>query len=176
MGIRAIMTPKTAFRFAMNKIETSNRVLGSFASSAFIEHRTGVGGGYYIHWPTVHGDVCKRWMTRGGQDFYPVWSHKWIGGGTSCIALSQLVRWCRGEPVLPLSTWRHWASDRVKLLAPDAVDILANGDYPKVTPCVLCGGEITAMDWWSLNGLSGPCCSWTTGCLQRNGSQRTAAR
>lgn len=149
------------------KLETANRVLNTFACGARIEHRQGVGGGFYVHWPNFRGgEYVKRWHARG-QDFYPTWSSKWCGGGTSCTALSQLIRWLRGEPVLPIGTWRHWGSERVKLVSPDAIELLLAGGYPEKTPCVLCGGEIKTMDWWSLNGVSGPCCGWDTGCRQK---------
>lgn len=130
------MSRYTAQINGKERIEAANRVLRLFASTASIEHRVGVGGGYYVHWSTSRGESCKRWMTRGCQDFYPVWSTKWIGGGTSCTALAQLIRWCRGEPVLPLSTWRHWSSEQVKLLDASAVELLRAAGYPEKTPCV----------------------------------------
>lgn len=152
----------------MNKLETANQVLKTFAETAWIEHRVGAGGGFYVHWKYHNGkEMCRRWMTTCRQDFYPSWSHKWVGGGTSSTALSQLIRWLREQPVLPLGTWRHWASERVKLLPIEAVGVLAEGGYPEKTPCVLCGGEIQSMDWWNLDGVSGPCCGWTTGCRQK---------
>jgi hypothetical protein len=149
------------------KIEVANSVLKTFANSARIERRR---GGWYVCWfyhNRSRGEIAKRWSTRRGQDFYPPWSSKWIGGGTSCTALSQLVRWLREQPVLPISTWRYWASETIKLLPASAVDTLLAGGYPEKALCVLCGAELGSLDWWSLNGISGPCCSWTSGCRQK---------
>jgi hypothetical protein len=124
-------------------------------------------GGWYVCWSNKYqGDVAKRWQCRG-QDFYPVWSHKYPGGGTSSTALSQLIRWLGGKPVLPISTWRWWASERCQLLPMESVETLFAGGYPEWSPCVLCGTRPESIDWWSLNGVSGPCCSFTTGCRQK---------
>lgn len=114
----------------------------------------------------------RRWMTRG-QDFYPVWKRMWSGGGTSMTALAQLVRWCKGAPVLPLSTWRYWCSSNVALLDLECIKPIEAAGYPESVPCVLCGrllGTGMALDWWHLDGVSGPCCSMRSGCGQkRNG-------
>jgi hypothetical protein len=147
----------------MNNIETANRVLNSFANGARIEKRS---GGWYVCWSTSRGSDSRRWQTRSGQDFYPTWSHKWIGGGTSCTALAQLIRWLRGQPVLPISTWQYWSTETVKLVSPEAVEMLRAGGYPVHANCVLCGQQVTSLDWWNLNGVSGPCCGWTSGCRQ----------
>lgn len=154
------------------RLAIANQVLDKFAPRALIERRLGVGGGYYVHWECGQKQFCRRWMVRGCQDFYPVWSRQWIGGGTSCTALSQLIRWLRREPVLPISTWKYWASETVKLLPESAVDLLLRAGYPVQVQCVLCGREIeSSIDWWNLNGVSGPCCSWTTGCRQNTEAQ-----
>jgi hypothetical protein len=146
-----------------DRIEVANRVLNYFAEAS-IERRK---NGWYVTWHGCKGTVTRRWQTRG-QDFYPVWYRKWSGGGTATTALSQLIRWCADKPVLPLSTWRHWAGDRVKLLGSEAVDVLLSAGYPERATCVLCKNEINGgLDWWSLNGVTGPCCGWTTGCRQK---------
>lgn len=147
------------------RIEVANKVLADFSIASF-ERRE---NGWYVSWDGYgsNGKVSRRWQTRG-QDFYPVWSSIYPGGGTSCTALSQLIRWCGGKPVLPLATWTYWSGERVKLLSPAAVELLRAGGYPEVAKCVLCGAEIHGgMDWWSLNGDSGPCCGWKSGCRQK---------
>lgn len=124
-----------------------------------------------ICWPKPGSSdfFYRRWLTRGG-DFYPVWSHKWPYGGTSCTALSQLVRWIQGRPVLPLSTWRYWCGPRVQL-ARDRGDALiarlVHAQYPERAHCVLCGRLLESFDWWSLNKVSGPACNYTEGCRQK---------
>jgi len=146
------------------KLDVANIVLASFFDGR-IERRK---GGMYVCWTDrYNGDVAKRWQCRG-QDFYPVWHHKYPGGGTSSTALSQLIRWVQGKPVLPISTWRMWASERCKLLPIEAVHQLIVGGYPQSVDCVLCKNQIEGgLDWWSLDGVSGPCCGYTSGCRQR---------
>jgi len=148
------------------RVEMANRVLAYF-SRANIERRK---NGWYVSWNGSGGKVTRRWQTRG-QDFYPVWSHIYPGGGTSCTALSQLIRWCGDKPVLPIATWQYWAGEQVKLLGSEAIAVLREAGYPETSKCVLCGIEITkSLDWWSLNGVTGPCCGWTTGCRQKQPS------
>ena len=149
----------------MSEIETANKVLASFFDG-WIEKRK---GGWYVCWNDRHrgGVIAKRWQCRG-NGFYPVWHHSYPGGGTSSTALSQLIRWLSGKPVLPISTWRYWASETCKLLDASAVDELLAGGYPKHADCVLCGNQIQgSLDWWRLDGVSGPCCGSRSGCKQK---------
>jgi hypothetical protein len=146
------------------QIQCCNQVLSGFAK-ANIERRT---NGIFVSWDSNKGLVSRRWQCRGGQDFYPVWSRIFPGGGTSTTALSQLVRWIQNKPVLPISTWRYWAGEKVKLLSQRFVDDLQNGGYPIHVKCVLCGNIIEGnLDWWHLGKVSGPCCGWTSGCRQK---------
>lgn len=146
------------------RIEASNCALITFTNSR-IERRR---GGWYVCWPSRDGEeISRRWCCKRGQDFYPVWYSQWGQGGTAATALSQLIRWCAAKPVLSLTTWRYWASDRVQLLPEASVAILEKAGYPNVARCVLCGEEIkSSVDWWSLLKVSGPCCSWRSGCRQ----------
>lgn len=152
-------------------LEAANRALASF-SRAQIERRV---RGWYVSWEGHNGKLVSfRWTVRGGQDFYPTWSQKFPGGGTSCTAMSQLIRWCRGLPVLPIGTWRMWASERCKLLPDSAVDDLLASGYPDHADCVLCHKRIEGpLDWWNLDGVTGPCCGWTSGCRQKKPAQAT---
>ena len=150
-----------------NQIEVSNIALEYFASETHLEHDRGY---IVVHWKDYYGNPMKRrWMVRGGQDFYPVWSHKWGHGGTCCTALSQLVRWCQGKLVLPLSSWKYWCSDKIGLARDkgnELVNVLKDGGYPEKAHCVLCGSALNGFDWWHLARISGPCCPWTEGCRQ----------
>lgn len=150
-------------------LATANVVLGTFFDG-WIEKRK---GGWYVCWNDRFrpDHVSKRWQCRG-NDFYPVWHHKYPGGGTSSTALSQLIRWVSRKPVLPISTWRFWASETCRLLPAEAVDVLLAGGYPERVDCVLCGNRIAGgLDWWRLDGVSGPCCSWRSGCRQQRGRE-----
>lgn len=147
------------------KLEAANKVLQTFARESRIERRK---GGFYVVWPKYRGDGenVKRWICRG-QDFYPMWSNKWPHGGTACTALSQLIRWLRGQATLPIVSWRYWASDTCKLLPREAATVLLDNGYPEHAWCVLCDRQLTiGFDWWNLNGVSGPCCGMRNGCRQ----------
>lgn len=152
------------------RLTAANRVLQSFESRSEIAFKRNAGGRriLVIRWTLWHGKKYERqWMTRG-QDFYPVWKQRWPGGGTACTALSQLVRWVQGKTVLPISTWRYWATDGIKLLKDEShVDILLAAGYPEHVDCVLCGHRIEGgLDWWSVKDVTGPCCGWRSGCRQ----------
>jgi hypothetical protein len=160
----AIANPSLCLEY---RIDVANRVLETFAKGSTIERD---GSHFVVAWTYCGKPMRKRWMTFG-QDFYPVWHRKWTGGGTATTALSQLIRWCQGKPVLPLSSWRYWAGDKCKLLPSSAVDELAASGYPVDVDCVLCHQPIRGhLDWWSLDGVTGPCCGWTSGCQQKGAS------
>ena len=150
-----------------DRIQVANEVLKCFAPGTSLRLESGY---VLVEWTNHRGPQSKRWMTRG-QDFYPVWHHSWGHGGTASTALAQLVRWVRGQPVLPISTWQYWSGDRVALLRQGngqmAIQTLLDAGYPSQAACVLCGNNIVGgMDWWSLKGVTGPCCDMRSGCKQ----------
>lgn len=155
----------------MNRLETANTVLRLFAPDTWITQ----GRGVWVHWKRSNGyqpsEMRRKWMVRRGNDFYPVWHRYWGHGGTCTTALSQLVRFIQERPVLPISTWRMWTGENVRLgrdNGPQIVQTLLDGEYPEHVPCVLCGETIVGhLDWWSLDKVSGPCCGWTSGCRQK---------
>lgn len=154
---------------AETRIETANIVLRMLDSQGTrIERRA---GGWWVCWRYQNEHMERRWQTRRGNDFYPVWHRLWAHGGTMTTALSQLVRWCAGRPVHPIGVWRHWCGEGVRLgrdNGPQIIEALTSGGYPQQVQCVLCGRTVTgSLDWWSLDGVSGPCCGWTTGCRQK---------
>lgn len=154
------------------RVEIANEVLRSFAPGTTLRLESGY---VLVEWSARSGTFTdqhsKRWMTRG-QDFYPVWHRKWGHGGTSCTALAQLVRWIQCKPVLPIGTWQYWSGDKCRLLrhgtGENVLQSLLDAGYPAKAECVLCGEAITGgMDWWSLKGVSGPCCGMRSGCEQK---------
>lgn len=156
------MPPSINARFA-----TANYVLSVFASDTEIAHAS---GHVVVAWGHSRGrHRLKRWMCRG-QDFYPVWYRQWPHGGTACTALSQLCRWVKDRPVLPLATWQYWGSAACRLFRDrneDVIRALKDGGYPTVAKCVLCSRDLTqSLDWWHLDKTSGPCCRHTEGCRQ----------
>jgi hypothetical protein len=155
------------------RLAAANRMLNTFfsrSSRAGLAEMTVEKGYVWVSWPAYQREGMrenKRWQTRG-QDFYAIWHHKYPGGGTSMTALSQLVYWVLGKPVFPIATWRYWAMPTVNLVrAADVEQLLADG-YPEHVDCVLCGDRIEGgMDWWSLDGVIGPCHTMRSGCRQK---------
>lgn len=156
------------------RLLAANRALECFAEGTMIFHQPQApGAGFYVSWrPCGTGfPEHRRWIVRRGQDFYPVWYRYWGHGGTATTALAQLIRWCQGRPVLPLTTWLWWMTPSVNLgrdRGAECIEALRDGNYPETANCVLCEQPITAgMDWWSLNKISGPCCGMRSGCHQK---------
>lgn len=156
------------------RVEVANLVLTTFAPGTTIGIRPD--GRVHVMWTNDIGPQDKVWMVRG-QDFYPVWYRKWGHGGTASTALANLIRWVRGLPVVPMSTWEYWADPNgpCKLLRQcdpvPALQALRLAGYPEVAACVLCGRELKGFDWWNLDGVSGPCCWYTEGCRQKRGAE-----
>jgi hypothetical protein len=90
-------------------------------------------------------------------------------GGTGYQALAQLIRYVRDLPRLPLATWKYWASDKIALCGTNTVDILSESDYGERMNCVLCGSDKYdgGVDWWSNDGVVGPCCMWGATCVRK---------
>jgi hypothetical protein len=144
----------------MTRIAVANNVLCSFAPAYIEKTKTG----YYISWNSYKSNIRKRWAVRSGQDFYPTWRFPF--GGTSAVALSQLIRWLRNQAVLPITSWYYWST--IGLLKPVYVDYLRLNDYPTIATCVLCQRELNgSLDWWHLNKITGPCCHYYEGCKQK---------
>lgn len=152
------------------RLITANAALQCFAPRVSLADDRGY---VRVTWTGADRPTSRRWMTRG-QDFYPVFNRQLPLGGTCTTALSQLVRWCGDKPVLPLSTWKYWTGEVVRMArhrpgaAAELVELLETAGYPAVALCVLCQRPLESLDWWSLKGVSGPCCSYhdAHGCRQ----------
>lgn len=128
-------------------------------------------GGWYVEWKRSNGETMRRRWARRNGSHYPSWYRHWGHGGTCTLALSQLIRWVQGKPVVPLSSWHHWCGDRIYLARDKGAEVcsrLSDAGWPHGVPCVLCGTMmVRAGDWWDLNGNVGPCCGMTSGCRQQ---------
>lgn len=160
---------------AIVRLNAANAVLAVIAPGTQLVRKP---GGWYVRWAKSNGNVIeRRWTTRAGSH-YPPWYRHWGHGGTCVLALSQLVRWVRDLPVLPLSSWHHWCSGRVYLARDSGAQVcssLGDAGWPHHVPCVLCGRELErAVDWWDLNGVSGACCGMSdeAGCCQTQRGNR----
>lgn len=152
------------------RLDAANSALQFFAKETRLELRNGRVWVTWDRWDKT-GTISKQWQVRSGQSFYPVWSRIWPHGGTCTTAMSQLVRWVQGKPVLPISSWQYWCSDKILIArerGPELVDLLLSNGYPEHVSCVLCKTTIEgSLDWWNLGKVSGPCCGWTSGCRQK---------
>lgn len=100
------MTPSKESRLAV-----ANAALRLFASDTSLSLRN---GRVFVSWTSCGKPVTRQWQTRGSC-FYPVWHNRWGHGGTCCTALSQLVRFVQGKPVMPMVQWKYWCSPTVHL-------------------------------------------------------------
>lgn len=149
------------------RIAVASQALQCFAADTEIVDRP---RGLAVRWQQWGQTIEKRWQLQSGSCWYPVWYRHWGHGGTATTALANLIRWIQGQPVLPLSTWRYWTGPTVALgrdRGAECVSLLAAGEYPDHADCVLCGRRLERFDWWSLDGVSGPCCRHTEGCRQQ---------
>lgn len=90
-------------------------------------------------------------------------------GHTGLTALAQLIRYTRNWTRLPLITWEYWASDTIRLCDAETLRLIRNCDYgnPTKTCCVRCGTtDFKGLDWWSLDGVTGPSCRYGQCSLQ----------
>lgn len=154
-----------------DRIVAANAMLACFAPDTTLRLESGY---VVVEWTDRRGKQSRRWLTRG-QDWYPVWFRHWPHGGTATVALSQLVRFVQGKPVMGFATWRYWAGEGVALIRHGdleaALATLKAAGYPEEPKCVLCGQTGSIGDWWSLSGVSGPCCGMRRGCHQKGGDQ-----
>jgi len=149
----------------LDRLPVANCVLHSFAERSHITEKN---SRLSVSWWDGTTEVTKQWQCRTGTDFYPVWHKKWPHGGTASMALSQLIRWIRELPVLPISTWYYWSTKKIALLEAEIVDYLEENGYPKEVYCIMCGEKIQNFDWYNLRGKSGPGCYMNTGCQNGN--------
>lgn len=161
-----------------DRLAVANAALALFADRVSLSRKNGRVIVTFPSW-NAWGEVMLHlaWIT-SGQSFYPTWSQRFCHGGTVTTALAQLVRWVRGQPVLPLGTWRYWCSEKVGLgrrpngasNGAELLRVLEEGGYPHVATCCLCGRTpLPRFDWWHLKLVSGPCCDYgdEAGCRQK---------
>lgn len=102
------------------------------------------------------------WRLRSSDKCWPVGRKAiQISGGIIVQTLVQLSLWLKGMPRYPLRCIRHWFSYQGKVVEgyEDFLRALDLSSYNKNTNCVLCGGDYPT-DWWSLDGIIGPCCGF----------------
>ncbi len=152
------------------RVAAANAALAVLGKGTRLEF---VGRRAFVCWESWrNGPQRKRWAVNRGNDFYPTWHNRAPWGGTQSTALSQLVRWCQGKPVLPLGCWEYWTTPGIRLAGdrgPELVELLRAAGYPERVACVCCGlPPVGGLDWWSHGGKSGPCCGRGPVCVHRS--------
>jgi hypothetical protein len=160
------------------KVEIANRVLACFQPSAQ----------FVVEGNRLMMSINRTWMKSPNVKTVPVLlrkDHHWFtgalgkiypGGGGSTQAATTLACWLRDWPRLPLASWEYWAKPNGPGLLmdnPEAVGWLRDAGYDdERTRCINCGSiEFKGgLDWWSCDGVSGPCCMWGD-CAKAGGAQ-----
>jgi hypothetical protein len=161
---------KAAMRTGVDpaRLAASNAALAIFGPGYGL-HLEFTGRRAFVCWESKwEGRQRVQWVTHAGNDFYPTW-RKGPWGGTCSTAMSQLIRWCQGKPVLPLGCWKGWSGDGVRLAGdrgPELIELLRAAGYPERVACVCCGLPPIGLDWFNRDGVSGPCCRGPV-CLHR---------
>lgn len=127
--------------------------------------------GFWFGWSSRGVNVQKRWVASSEGSDFPKWSDKAPWGGTTCRVLTQLMAWCRHQPVIPLRCWRYWCSPTVNL-NPKALGIVAAAGWPEVVPCIGCGRGIRPherFDEYSRGKVHGPGCLPMCESLKKSG-------
>lgn len=137
-------------------LSEANIVLGEFndglsfelRTRLYLRHRNGVSA---VRVAPHSGSLCNNYGKMGM-------------GGTQAMAVGQLARWIRGQTRAPLLWWEHWASPKIALArgrGEEMMELLKKSSYDdgRSTLCVHCGSQYSG-DWWCLDGLVGPCCSF----------------
>lgn len=126
--------------------------------------------GFWFSWPDGRGGrTAKRWVASYRGSDFPKWSHEKPAGGTWCRVVTQLMRWCRGRPVIPLRCWRYWCGPAVGV-KPEVLRLVAAAGWPEVVPCIACGrpiGPDERFDEYGRGGVDGPGCVPMCAALRR---------
>lgn len=148
------------------RVNVANEILKTFMPGVVLYQRGALVPNLRMCWDTRKAPIPPRhdFSARLRSDgSWPMYGYNVRpSGGTGYQALAQLIRYVRDLPRLPMLTWEYWAGDAVKLCTPATLELLRAGNYgdPDKTHCVLCGSAEwkRGLDWWSLNGVTGPSC------------------
>lgn len=149
---------------AQEQLDVANRVLRDFSRVQLVYPKDK--SSLYLEWEDAGSKMMIKASARSLGSLY-LRSHGFPGGGTAENATMALVRWLRGLPTVPRSTWRYWQSDSVNLgVTEGSLQALFEAGYPEAV-CCLCGRFLEGVDaWWYQDDVAGPCCTVYEGCKQ----------
>lgn len=142
----------------MTRLEISNKIAGKLGNIQFLFR----GKRLFVAMKRNKYEyvVLPANLNSSGRDFhYYEKIYRYCGmGGTGLTAAAQLARYIRDLPRLPLSCWSYWES--VGVGDTNVYQLLTDNGYADKTNCILCGNKPDGIDWWSLDKLTGPCCTF----------------
>lgn len=138
------------------RLAVSQQVIATIHPGVAMDWRSG----FWFTWESRGKRVCRRWVASSAGSDFPKWYHHAPFGGTCCRAFTQLMRWCRDDPVIPLRCWRYWCSPTVNLGAA-ALPLIESAGWPENVPCIGCGRAILPserFDEYDRGNVCGPGC------------------
>lgn len=153
----------------LDRMDAANRALQAFpiGRKFSFEVKSGRVAICWVEtWNKVSKRVCKVWQHGSKGSHFPTFDVP--TGGTMTGCLSMLVRWIRGENVMPLRVFKWWDEPQYAMFRNDdgtssgakVMDILREAGYPETSKCMICGEEPKGLDWWNDKKKAGPCCSY----------------
>jgi hypothetical protein len=87
------------------------------------------------------------------------------------VAISNLVKFCQGQSVYPLSVWKYWAKINLwsdQAIAADSIEKLEAIGYPQKPVCIFCQKTIGgAWDWYDSVTLKKTGCACEPSCREQ---------
>lgn len=134
------------------RLEQANRVLKAIDTSYKIEK---TGGGLFL---SVHDNSERfKWVAAFHGSDFPKGFNNMPFGSTRARAVTELIRWIKGDNVRPLDYWQ----ETVKVgFSPKVVDVAKEIGWPETVPCVNCGRQVGKGTGWDHydNDVVGPGC------------------
>jgi hypothetical protein len=93
--------------------------------------------GFVFEWECCGSKFKRRWVASSYGSDFPKWHNQSFCGGTGSRVLTQLMRWVRGQPILPLAFWEQ-ASGPNYLNNPNVYDLVRSFGWLVIVPCVFC--------------------------------------
>lgn len=149
----------------MERFEIVKRVVETMQPGVTVTYDRG----FWFHWTSRYSQKSYRhkWIPQKGNQ-YPA-NHVFPWGGTMCLLITQMIRWAKHMPVVPLSVIDHWFGPKVQLGDTQAFELICFAGWPESVNCVMCGRPLTdRRDWYDWSGIGVNCsglgCHSSVGC------------